>query len=474
MTHCISEEDEKIKWNDNIQFVLDSLPPLEYGHGNRLPLFTSGVFPGQITDKNAEILVRELDRRGIGVISRWDTRDNITGCLALARAQKKYGLPVSVDATFLMNTFFNGEERTAHIDNEGKPFFDSSFGIKHKMGCPFAIDFRKSEIRGRFESFIRIYKDEELPVNFISLDWEIDGPLEVNRAYETSKRCERCRKHLGNDFTFNEFQKKMREMRSFLQYYTFSSPVHREYPDALAGNYAVYPNDGYRYWYDYFEYYVEGQPYKADQAAKYRQWYNDFPATGFNVAMPVVYTWYPIYNYYDFNNSDFRWFYNMLLVASNAGKSTPRNIPVISFVTWHTVWVKFGGGYRDPDPAVIQMSGECYQELLWHMLLRRTNTFWIYSAGTREFPKEIKLVHEVYCAAQEYGDFLEDGLPITFDVPGNPGVVISGLIKDDQVLVRRTDFGVNHDPVEILAGTKMITISYLPGACQIIDLYKTN
>ena len=67
-------------------------------------------------------------------------------------------------------------------------------------------------------------------------------------------------------------------MRSYLQNYSYSAPVLSQFPDALVGNYAVYPNDGYRYWYDYFEYYVDGQPYKADQHAKYRKWYNDFPA----------------------------------------------------------------------------------------------------------------------------------------------------------------------------------------------------
>ncbi len=45
-------------------------------------------------------------------------------------------------------------------------------------------------------------------------------------------------------------------------------------------NYAVNPHDGYRYWYDYFEQFVEGRPFKADGAARYRAWYDDFPGTG--------------------------------------------------------------------------------------------------------------------------------------------------------------------------------------------------
>ena len=69
------------------------------------------------------------------------------------------------------------------------------------MGCPFAIDFRKKEIRERVELFVKKYKDAGLPVDFIFTDWEIDGPLEVNRAFEASKKCTRCCKYLGEDFT---------------------------------------------------------------------------------------------------------------------------------------------------------------------------------------------------------------------------------------------------------------------------------
>lgn len=154
----------------------------------------------------------------------------------------------------------------------------------------------------------------------------------------------------------------------------------------------------------------------------------------------------------------------MLLVASNAGKSTPANIPVISFVHWNTI---FEPG--TPDPAVKQMSADKYQELLWHMLLRGTDTFFMWSEE-KEFPEEVRLLHEVYAAAQQYGRFLDHGMPITFDVPDKPGVVISGLILGDQVLVRRTDFGNNRDPVEILAGTKMVPVRYSPGKCMVIDL----
>jgi hypothetical protein len=454
-------------WKDNIRVVLENTTPLKFSRGNRLPLYLwPAMDPGVLSSDSAELLVNELDRRGVGLICTWSNRNLencLKQCLPVAKAQKKLGLRININATPLLDSFFNGDERTAHIDGNGKPFFDDSFG-DHKMGCPFSLDFRKKEIRDRFELFVSRYRDEGMTVDFIFTDWEIDGPLEVNRAYEASKKCIRCREYMGEDFTFEEFRKTMREMRSYLQYYAYSQPVLSAFPSALTGNYAVYPNDGYRYWYDYFEYYVGGQPYKPDRQAKYRTWFNDFPLTGFTYAMPVVYPWDQIFSWYDFANTDYRWFYNMLLAAGNAGKSTPRNIPVISFVHWNTIFVT-----RKPDPSVKQMSRQAYRELLWHMVLRGTDTFFMWS-GKQEYPEEVKLLHEVYAGAQQYGDFLENGMPVTWDIPREPGTVISGLINGDRVLIRRTDFNNDHRPVNVIAGTKVIQVSYAPGVCQIIRL----
>ena len=104
------------------------------------------------------------------------------------------------------------------------------------------------------------------------------------------------------------------------------------------------------------------------------------------------------------------------------------------------------------------------------MLLRGTDTFYMYSGKQDEFPEEVRLVHEVYASAQKYGSFLDNGYPITYDVPAEPGVVISGLALGDSVLIRRTDFGTNHEAVEILAGTKIITVEYAPGVCKVLPL----
>lgn len=464
---CSTHQEPETVWPEKVQVILDNASILEYGNGHRLPLYLwPAIDPGDFTPSDALKLVKEFQKRGVGIVSSWSMEDTsavISRCLTMANAQNKLGLPVNINATDLLYSFFNGDETTAHIDESGRSFFDDSFGNR-KMGCPFTLDVRTNEIRDRIAMFVRKYQQAGLNINFLFTDWEVDGPIEVNRAFDASRKCKRCREYLGDNFTFPEFQKKMREMRSSIENYVLSEPVLSAFPGALVGNYAVYPNDGYRYWYDYFEYYAEGQPCKTFQQAKYRKWYNDFPLTGFTYAMPVVYPWSGIFHWYDFSNTDYRWFYNMLLNAGNAGKSTPQSVPVVSFVHWHTI---FEGS--QPDSSIVQMSRECYQELLWHMLLRGTDAFFMW-CEKEEFPEEVRYLHEVYAAAQHFGNFLDHGMPITFDIPDTCGTVISGLSLGDTILVRRTDFGPNHEPVEILAGTKKITVNYAPGICRKIFL----
>ena len=455
------------RWAEKFDLVLQSTKPLEHDRGHRLPLYLwPALDPGPLDDQDAEILVNELNQRGIALFGAWkksDKDNSLEQALTVARAQQKLNLRVNINAISLLYSFYNGDSATAHIDQNGQPFFDNTFGRKQDMGCPFAIDFRKQEIRADLKHFLDRYTAAGINVDFILADWEVDGPLEVNGAFESSLKCARCQKHLGVDVDFLTFQKVMREMRSYLQYYAFSQPVLERFPGALVSNYGVYPNDGYRYWYDYFEYFQQPHPHIKDQGAKYRVWYQDFPATGFTYAMPVAYTWARIYNWYDFEPTDYRWFYNMLLVASNAGKSTPRNIPVVTWVHWNTIHFP-----DDPDPEIMQFSKESYQDLLWHMLLRGTDTFAMWCMES-EYAEEVQLVQQVYAEAQEFGTFLDHGIPITFELPKATGTVVSGLQHGDRVLVRRTDFGKNRQPVNVLAGTRSISIPYKVGN-QIITI----
>lgn len=461
---CLAKEAPK--WPPRIQIVLDNTKPLRFDRGDRLPLYLwQATDPGPLDSESAEGLVSTLSKRGVGLINSWDPRNrekSLAQSLTIANAQKKLGLRVNINATGCLYSFFNGDERTAHIDDDGKPFWDESFG-KGKMGCPFALDFRRPVIREQVEYFVKAFKKEGLDVDFIFADWEIDGPIEFNRAHAASKRCRRCREHIENIDDFEEFQKAIRRLRCDLQREVYAEPIKLNFPKVLVGNYGVYPHGGYRYWYDYYEYYVDGQPCLEDQRAKYRNWYHEFPETGYTFAMPVVYTWRRIFDWYDYAETDYRWFYNMLLVASNAGMHTPSDVPVISFVHWHTIESEPSAGKAE------QFSEEKYQELLWHVLLRGTDTFFVWCPKTQA-AKEIELVHQVYAEAQEYGQFLSQGQPINFSTPKQPGTVISGLKLGDRVLLRRTDFKEPRGPVGIGIGNKRIKVEAAPGRCQIVSL----
>ena len=455
------------KWPGNIQVALENTSPLAHERGERLPLY---IWPargaGVLGDADALELVGLLNERGIGLVSIWggDVEGSLRAALPVARAQKKLGLRINIEATSLLYSFFNGDPQTAHIDEKGERFFDKSFGNAN-MGCAFGLEARKEPMRARLTPFVERYAKESLPVGFIWTDWEVDGPIEWNEAWSVARRCVRCRKEIPDiDTNFLAYQKALREIRSDLQRESYANEILETFPEALVGNYAMYPHNGYRYWLDYFEHHVDGQPALKDGRARYRHWYNEFEESGFTYAMPVLYTWYSGYVDYDFVDTDWRWFYNLLLVASNAGQHTPMETPIISFVHWHTT-----APPKNADPTVKQFSEEKYREFLWHALLRGHDTFFLWGPGN-ELPGETRLLHPVWAAAQEYGEFLDNGKPVTFEVPKSPGPVVSGLRLGRRVLVRRTDFTEARDPVTLRVGVSTVSVPRNPGKCVILKL----
>lgn len=422
----------------NLRAVLENTKPLQFDRRGRLPLLVLPISHSlsAIEDGRAEQLLRDLDRRGIGYTVDWQPgkfEESLAEGLRIARLQTKLGLHVCVNANSCLYSFFDGSSETLHVDQTGKTFSETSFG--GELGCPFAIEHRVPVMKERVEKFLRGYREAGMKIDFIFADWEIDGPIEWNDAWATSKRCERCRQQIGNIDDFRTFQTKLRKIRSEIQRVAFGENVRAYFPEALVGNYGVYPHGGHRYWYDYFERETPAAPFLSDQRARYREWAHEFNGTGYSFAMPVVYTWYQTFRWYDFDDEDYRWFYNMLLVGSNAGQHTARTTPIIPFVHWTTT-----APPENLSPDIRQFSQGNYQELLWHLLLRGHDTFFLWCIA-EELPTEIRLVQEVYAAALEYRGFLDRGTPITFEVPTQPESVVSGLRLGDRVLLRRTDFG---------------------------------
>lgn len=421
----------------NIQTVLDHTQPLEHPRLNRLPLYVWPIHQALkgLPDTQARTILSQLDQRGIGYCVDWNHtpfEENVQEAIRIARIQQSLGMEISVNANICLYSLFDGTDETAHIDQHGQPFWDTSFGPK--TGCPFALEHRVPVIRQRIKSFVEAYRDAGVEIDFIFADWEIDGPMEWNEAWEHSKRCVRCQQQLPDNHDFRTFQTILRRMRSDMQKHMFSTPVLDVFPRALVGNYAVHPHDGYRYWFDYFEKLPDAAPVIKEHKALYREWAPEFEASGYTLSMPVVYTWYGIFDSLPFEPSDYRWFYNMLKVASNAGAHTSTATPSVPFVHWHTT-----APPDAPSDSVIQFSEGRYQDLLWHMLLRGHDSFFLWCLQ-KELPKEISLLHDVYADSMKYSDFIRNGSPIEQYVPGLPGTILSGLRKDDQVLVKRTDF----------------------------------
>ena len=440
--------------------VLQNTKPLTHPRGRRLPLYVWRLMSANVPGKQSELeaMLRRLNERGIAFAATWSPRPqsrvtSLAGGFRIASAQRKLGLEVNVNVNACLHRFFNGQLKTAHVSADGdeKPFFDLSFVKNIKMGCPFAAGHRYPAIREQIEYFARAYQAKGVDIHFAFADWEIDGPIEWNGAWSHSKRCTRCRKHVADIDDFTQFQSALRKVRCDMQKRVYADPLKARFPKVLVGNYAVYPHDGWRYWYDWFEEFTPGAPHTLDHRARHRKWFHEFPTTGYTCAMPVVYAWRPSYAWTDFDNADYHWFYFMLKAASNAGKHTPANTPVISFVSCLGAL-----SYARNAPEKPFSVGK-YQDLLWHMLLRGTDAFFVYS-GRDQLAEELTPVHRVYAAALEYADFLNKGKPVCFETPSQPGPVVSAVKLGNRALVYRTDFDNTKKPVRLKLQGRTLTI----------------
>ncbi|HKJ66970.1 MAG TPA: hypothetical protein VKA68_03360, partial [bacterium] len=112
---------------DNIRVLLDTLPPVPHDIGDRELLYQYSVGDlSALSGKDVTWVIRELAKRGVGVITFWTTGDafesRIEEGIRIARIQEKLGLRVVADATRLLYGFYDGTPATAHIDENGNAF----------------------------------------------------------------------------------------------------------------------------------------------------------------------------------------------------------------------------------------------------------------------------------------------------------------------------------------------------------------
>ncbi|MCX7014066.1 MAG: hypothetical protein NTW86_16185 [Candidatus Sumerlaeota bacterium] len=455
--------------------IVQCTQPLVHPRGARMPLYVwhaAGI--GDADDATAEKLIRDLDARGIALVARWlpdpKQRDAaLAEALRIGRLQQRLGLAISVDANKCFYSFCDGSPETAHVDANGERFFDTSFSPTRKIGCPFELEGQWPRIRGQFEFYCQSYAKEGLKVYRAFGDWEIDGPIEWNDAWQNSKRCVRCRENIPHIDNFNAFQDALRKVRDTMQREVIAKTMKSHFPKVRVGNYAEYPNLGVRYWYDWFEKLPAGAPFLADHNAKHRRWDTHFADTGYTLGMPVLYTWSHIFDDYDFADTDYRWVYGMLKEASSACQARDEQfpgLPLLPFVHWTTT----ANPARPANPNLVPLSERAYREVLWHTLLRGADSLFLWCrADADEIRRELRPVHEVWAASLEYGDFLEKGKSVLFDVRSEPADTISARVLDGKVLVRRSHFGAAPaKPVEIAIQGKAISIPVFTDECRVL------
>ncbi|HUW30444.1 MAG TPA: hypothetical protein VM223_02405 [Planctomycetota bacterium] len=447
-----------------LEMVLANTKALDHPQGNRPPLvFWTPNLPSA-NNPNLEKVLAELKARGIGLMHRWggDPEKSTDGWIKIGLIQKKLGMPILVDGTGHVHGFLGGDD-TGHVDKDGKRFRDKSFNWQPP--CPFAIQPRFEAKRKVYEAFAQKYKDAGLTVDYWMADFEFDGPNEWNDGWAAAKQCTVCREKIPTiDTDFLAWQKAARDARTAMQHDVWVQPLKAAFPAIRIGNYGMNSHDGFRYYKDFYEKFDPNLPHKKDQNMLYRPWAKEFEPSGYTLAMPVVYTWGWIFDAYTFPNKQYRWFYNMLLESTSVAKSTPASVPIMPFVHWSTT-----DPAKTPLEGFEAMSRETYEELLWHMLLRGCDTFAMWSPGP-ETAVEVQPVQKVYGDSLQYTEFLDKGKPVLFDVPKQPGTVVSALQLGGKLLVRRTDFAGNTKPMEVTIDGKKLSVPAAPGKCSIIDI----
>ncbi|MDP6152804.1 MAG: S1 RNA-binding domain-containing protein [Phycisphaeraceae bacterium] len=183
-----------------VRVILENTKPLTQPLADRFPLLLLPAHDCVVQDERLqERIVVDLHKRGVAALATWQPGKNerdkaLADGLRLARIQQKLGLKVCVNANACMYSFNNGDPSTAYVDADGKPFFDKS--IPNKIGSPFRLDHRYAAMREQVEFFARGYREAGVPLDFVYGDWEIDGPLEVNHAWDAAKRCTVTREHI--------------------------------------------------------------------------------------------------------------------------------------------------------------------------------------------------------------------------------------------------------------------------------------
>jgi hypothetical protein len=458
-----------------LQPLLEAIPPLTRPIGARPPIFLwSPEIPETLDATQLDDAFHALHARGLCLFLRWqpDFSNTLAQVRRVAGVRKRLGLPVAVDATPVAHGLFPKGDAYAHLAPNGKPFRNS--GLSWDPGCPFRVSPVQEPVRACIESFARAQQALDLPLDYWISDWELDGPNEWKHGWTAARQCTLCRARIPDiETNFPAFQAAVRQLRSAMQRENLVRPVQAAYPAVRIGNYAMNPHDGFRYYWDYFEeesfgkpVLTAGVPYVREQQAYHRPWWRgEFEAAGYNLAAPVLYAWYHLFLNYTCADPDYRWFYGLLREATSAGRHTPADTPLIPFV--HARPIGAPEKATDQPPGFAPLSVANIRELAWHILLRGASSFILWAPGDEV--RELRPFHAAYDESLAYPEFFDKGAPVCFDLPGEPGVVVSARHYQGRYLVRRTDFAATTGTVVVsLDPGGRLLVPAAPGRCLIL------
>jgi hypothetical protein len=405
-------EPASIPWN---RWLLDCVPPLRNGRGDRWPLvFWHGPQWQGITDAD----LAAFAERGMVPVVRLD-RDAIPQALRL----QALGLPVIV---------LEGKRRNWPYDlaGEGDPVWLDEPGVQVRQPDPLRLDLwakGADEIRG----VLRAFRDAGVQVDAAWLDYE--GQPSV-QDYQTLLAAEQARSKLPQAALASPaaFYRYRRQLWLQLMSAYVAAPIREFYPAASVTNWIA----------------MLSSP--EVPVVSWDNWPQpDLSASLFTATNPVAYGidsafWavWPVEQQPDRGGVDRAYLHLLLRQPSVDAFQRTRKAPYLHAVPWVARWVR---DLADRETPV--MSRQAYREALRHLWLRGMAGMQVFNPLRRSHPAEslaeVQDAVAVYDEMLAQRELLDEGQVMNYAVPAPTaqGLLWSGLRNGQTAVVRLYPLG---------------------------------
>jgi len=437
---------------DWLETLTGSLPTLAHERGRRWPLV---IWDGVGFEPLAPRQARALLERGIAQHLRLRAPD-----IAAARVLEEVGAPVIL---------MEGEGGAWPYDTVGR---DAAWRLQFPDGAEVPRHWRRLADPTRLAGWRRArdltrerlerYQARGIEVDAVWLDYE--GAL-LYDDYE-AVRASTAASHLHPGLLASERRyRKYRRVHwlSRLSRY-LAAPVRRVYPGASVTNWVVMLSSA------------------THPVLSWTDWrHPPSPPLFFTDTNPIA---YGIDTYFHqawpaghaITRESVDRFYTHLLLrqVSRDARNRARRRPDMGAVVWVARWVP-----DDSDRGAPVMSRAAYREALRHIWLRGAGAMQVFNPLREGYERyaveEVVDAQQVYDEMLEYRQFLDEGEVMHFEIPDNrtPGVLWSGLRRDDRAVVRVTSLGAASRRLRICpddAYCRTLTVPRQGGWTYVLDL----